>query len=139
MARATTNASEAGGAWSPFRHTAFAMLWSATVLSNTGTWMNDVGAGWLMTTLAPTPLMIALVQAATTLPVFLFALPAGALAGLMDHRKLLIFLNVVLGLVAAAFALLVIARHITITLLLLFTFQVSGDRSFEDASKDSLS
>jgi hypothetical protein len=72
MAEARTN--ERSGAWAPFRHGAFAVLWTATVVSNVGTWMNEVGAGWLMTSLAPSPLMVALVQTAATLPVFLFAL-----------------------------------------------------------------
>ncbi len=78
------------GPWAPFRHRAFAFLWVATVISNVGTWMHDVGAGWLMTELSPSPLVVSLVQAATTLPVFLFAIFAGALADLMDRRKLLI-------------------------------------------------
>jgi ribulose-5-phosphate 4-epimerase/fuculose-1-phosphate aldolase len=68
------DASVPASAWSPFRHRAFAVLWVATVLSNIGTWMADVGAGWLMTTLSPSPEMVALVQAATALPMFLFAL-----------------------------------------------------------------
>ena len=61
------DAGSPASAWSPFRHRAFAVLWTATVLSNIGTWMNDVGAGWLMTSLAPSPLMVSLVQAATAL------------------------------------------------------------------------
>jgi hypothetical protein len=60
------------------------VLWTATVIGNVGTWMRDVGSGWLMTSLAPSPVMVALVQAAGTLPVFLLALPAGALADLLD-------------------------------------------------------
>ena len=58
-------------AWSPFRHHVFTVLWTAMLLSNVGGWMHDVGAGWLMTTLNPSPLLVSLVQAATTLPVFL--------------------------------------------------------------------
>src|SRR3546814_4579767 len=54
--------------WVPFSHRAFALLWTATLISNVGTWMHDVGAGWLMTTLSPSPAIVALVQAATTLP-----------------------------------------------------------------------
>lgn len=118
------------GAWAPFRHGAFALLWTATVVSNTGTWMNDVGAGWLMTTLSPTPLMVALVQAATTLPVFLFALPAGAVADIVDRRKLLLVLNLLLGATAAAFAILVWLDAITVWLLLAFTFLLGAGAAF---------
>lgn len=78
------------GAWSPFRRGTFRALWIATVASNIGTWMHDVGAGWFMTSLAPSPFMVALVQAATTLPMFLFALPSGVLADIVDRRRFLI-------------------------------------------------
>lgn len=66
-------------------------MWIASVASNIGTWMHTVGASWLMATLAASPLLIALVQTATTLPVFLLGLPAGVMADLVDRRKLLIF------------------------------------------------
>ncbi|EZQ17302.1 MFS transporter [Halopseudomonas bauzanensis] len=79
----------------------FRALWIATIISNIGTWMHDVGAGWLMTSLSPSPLLVALVQAATTLPMFLLALPAGALADIVDRRKMLLSAQV-LGLTAAA-------------------------------------
>jgi len=91
---------------SPFAFPIFRSLWIATVVSNTGTWMHDVGAGWLMTGLTPDPLMVALVQAATTLPVFLLALPAGALADTVDRRRMLIAAQVVGLLAAAALAVL---------------------------------
>ena len=61
-----------GSAWSPFRHTVFTVLWVATVVSNIGSWMQSAAAGWLMTSLSPEPLNVALVQAVTTLPMFLF-------------------------------------------------------------------
>ena len=79
------------GAWSPLRHSLFRAMWIASVVSNVGTWMHTVGASWLMTTLAASPLLVALVQTATTLPVFLLGLPAGVMADLVDRRKLLIF------------------------------------------------
>lgn len=79
----------------------FRALWIATIISNIGTWMHDVGAGWLMTSLSPSPLLVALVQAATTLPMFLLALPAGALADIIDRRKMLLSAQI-LGLAAAA-------------------------------------
>jgi len=92
------------GPFAPFASRPFAVLWAATTLSQTGTWMNDVGAGWLMTTVEPNPVMVALVQAATTLPVFLFALPAGALADVVDRRRLLLAVNAAMALTAVALA-----------------------------------
>jgi MFS family permease len=77
-------------AWSPLRQPLFRALWLASVASNIGTWMQNVGAAWLMTSLAPSPMLVALVQAATSLPVFLVALPAGAIADLVDRRRLLL-------------------------------------------------
>lgn len=85
----------------PLASPVFRALWIATVVSNIGTWMHDVGAGWLMTSLSADPLMVALVQAATTLPMFALALPAGALADIVDRRKLLIGAQL-FGLVATA-------------------------------------
>ncbi|RXF74143.1 MFS transporter [Hansschlegelia zhihuaiae] len=81
------NASRRSG---PLGYPVFRALWIATVVSNVGTWMHDVGAGWLMTSLSPSPLMVALVQAATTGPMFLLALPAGALADIIDRRRMLL-------------------------------------------------
>src|SRR5215203_2115971 len=77
--------------WSPLRLPLFRALWLAAVASNVGTWMHNVGAEWLMTTLAPKPLLVALMQTAETAPTFLLALPAGALADIVDRRRLLIF------------------------------------------------
>jgi predicted MFS family arabinose efflux permease len=110
------------GAWSPFQYPAFALLWTAALLSNTGSWMHDVAAGWLMTTLAPTPFMVAMVQAATTLPVFLLALPAGALADRMDQRRLLLVVQSCMLLLAAVLGVLVLAGAANTTWLLAITF-----------------
>ncbi|MGA8311122.1 MAG: MFS transporter, partial [Terriglobales bacterium] len=68
----------ATSAWAPLGEPLFRSLWIAAVISYTGTWMQNVGAGWLMTQLTVSPLMVSLVTAATTLPVFLVILPAGA-------------------------------------------------------------
>src|SRR5260370_714127 len=75
---------------SPPRHTVFRWLWIAGVASNGGTWFQNVGASWMMTTLTPSPALVALVQAATSLPMFLLSLPAGAVADVLDKRRLLL-------------------------------------------------
>jgi hypothetical protein len=77
-------------AFAPLRHSAFRALWIANLASNTGLWIQNTGAGWMMTSLAPSPVMVSLVQAAAMLPVFLFALPGGALADILDRRAILI-------------------------------------------------
>ncbi len=130
MTAATDTARPAPSALAPLGHRAFAILWVATVVSNVGTWMNDVGAGWLMTELAPSPTMVAAVQAATTLPVFLFALPAGALADIVDRRRLLLVVNLVMALTAAAMTVIVATGAMTAGLLLLFTFLLGAGAAF---------
>jgi MFS family permease len=108
--------------WSPFRHRVFAVLWVATLLSNVGTWMHEVGAGWLMTTMTTSPIWVALVQTTSTLPVFLLALPAGALADILDRRRLLLATQVTMMLLAAALGGTVLAGAMMPLTLLLFTF-----------------
>lgn len=109
-------------AWSPFRHRIFAVLWGATVVSNIGTWMYAAAAGWQMTLLAPSPLMVSLVQTATTLPVFMFALPAGALADIVDQRKLLIVMQFLLMAIISLFAVLTLFGWVSPQVLLASTF-----------------
>lgn len=81
---------EPPSAWAPLRWPIFRALWIASVASYVGTWMQEVGAAWLMATLTASPLVISLVQSATTLPVVLLALVAGALADVVDRRRLLL-------------------------------------------------
>lgn len=108
----------------PLGFPVFRALWIATIVSNVGTWMHDVGAGWLMTSLSPSPLLVALVQAATTLPMFLLALPAGALADIVDRRRMLMAAQT-LGLLAAALlAILTLFDLVTPEVLLAGTFML---------------
>lgn len=93
----------APGPWAPLRQPVFRSLWIAGLASNVGTWMQNVGAAWLMTSLAPTPFWVSMVQAASSLPFFLLAIPAGALADVVDRRRLLL---VALGWLFACTALL---------------------------------
>ncbi|TPL36013.1 MFS transporter [Mesorhizobium sp. B2-4-6] len=106
---------------SPFRHKAFVILWTATVIANIGTWMYNAGSGWLMTSLNADPFIVSLVQVATDLPMFLFALPAGALTDIIDKRRYLLGVEVATTLVAAAIALFVSLALVTPGILLLFT------------------
>jgi MFS family permease len=114
----------AASPWSPFRHRIFAVLWIATVVSNIGAWMYNAGAGWLMTSLNADPLIISLVQVATSLPMFLFAMPAGALADMVDRRRFLIVGESATTVVSAIFAALVWFDLATPATLLLFMFLI---------------
>jgi MFS family permease/quinol monooxygenase YgiN len=108
--------------WSPLRNTLFRNLWIASIVSNVGTWMHDVGAGWLMTSLTSSPSMVALVEAADSLPVMLLALPAGALADIVDRRWLLIAVEIYFMVVISALAILTFFGLTTPWVLLAFTF-----------------
>src|ERR671939_383010 len=108
--------------WSPLRLALFRALWLAAVASNVGTWMHNVGGEWLMTTLAPTPLMVALMQTAENAPTFLLALPAGALADIVDRRRLLLFTQSWMLVAAVALAAATLSGLTTPTLLLGLTF-----------------
>ena len=93
-------------AWAPLREPVFRAIWTASVVSNLGTWMHDVAASWLMASLSHSALVIALMQTATTAPVFLLALPAGTAADLMDRRRWLLFSQTWMLLAAGALAVL---------------------------------
>lgn len=84
-------AGSAQSAWAPLSYPTFRALWLANIASDIGGAMHGVGAGWLMTAMSPSPLIVALVQAATMLPMFLLVMPAGVLGDILDRRKLLIF------------------------------------------------
>ncbi|MCU0574435.1 MAG: MFS transporter [Syntrophobacteraceae bacterium] len=80
-----------GSAWSPLGQRVFRAIWIAGLVSNIGTWMQSTATAWLMVTIAPSPVMVSMVQTATSLPIFLLALPAGALADVVDRRRLILF------------------------------------------------
>jgi MFS family permease len=118
----TLRGSANGSAWAPLGEPLFRSLWVAAVISYTGTWMQNVGAGWLMTQLTMSPLMVGLVQAATTLPVFLVILPAGALADMVDRRRLLLITQGWMVAAAALLGIFTLLGHVTPWILLGFTF-----------------
>ena len=122
----TPNSPQTKVSGSPFRHKSFAVIWTATLASNIGWWMYSAACGWLMVQLNPAPLIVSLVQVANTLPMFLFAIPAGTLTDIVDKRKLLIAGEIAIAVVATAFAVLVWRHLITPLSLLAFTFLVAA-------------
>src|SRR5258706_5478337 len=103
----------AESAWTPLSHPVFRALWIASLVSNIGTWMQNVSAAWAMTSLSPSPFMVALVQSATSLPVFIVGLPAGAVADIVDPRPLLLVTPSLMLLVAALLTPLALPRQLT--------------------------
>jgi len=118
-------ASQAGkSAWGALRYRVFRLLWIATVVSNVGTGMYNTASGWLMTSLDAHPLIVSLVQVASSLPLFLFGLPAGALADMVDKRRFIFTLEVLTTAFSCLFALLLTVHVVTPSVLLLFIFLV---------------
>jgi MFS family permease len=109
-------------AWAPLAQPLFRSLWIASVISYTGTWMQNVGAGWLMTQMTMNPLMVGLVQAAGALPVFLVILPAGALADMVDRRRFLLLTQGWMVLASGTLGILTLTSYVGPWMLLLFTF-----------------
>ena len=108
--------------WAPLSLPVFRALWLANVFSDVGAAMHGVGAGWLMTQMSPSPLIVALVQAATMLPMFLLVMPAGVLADILDRRKLLIVAQIWQMLSAFLLGVFTLFGWMSPWLLLLFTF-----------------
>ena len=108
--------------WGPFSHLAFTVIWTASLVSNVGTAMFDTASGWLITSLDANPITVSLVQVAVSLPLFLFTLPSGALADVIDSRRLLIAVEVAILAVSVVFAGLVSLNLATPPLLLATTF-----------------
>jgi MFS family permease len=123
--------------WSPLRHPIFRAFWIAMVASNIGTWLQSVGAAWLMTSLTQSAVMIALVQAATSLPMFLFSLPAGALADVMDRRRLLLFTQSWMLLAAVGLSALTATGAMTPWLLLFFTALLGLGAAFNQPAQQA--
>src|SRR6185312_536718 len=125
-------------AWSPFRHKVYRLLWIATVVSNVGAWMYSAAAAWLMTSLNPDPVMVALVQVATSLPVFLFAIPAGALADIIPKRRFILALEITVAAISALFASLLSVNLVGPVTLLVFMFLVGSCAALEAPAWQSI-
>jgi predicted MFS family arabinose efflux permease len=119
------NISSWKAAFSPLSQPLFRTLWIASIVSNVGSWMHEVAEGWLMTTLTTSPVLVGLLETAVTLPVFLFALPSGALADILDRRRILIFTQTWMLIAAAVLGVLSLTGGVTPVVLLLLSFFLS--------------
>ena len=111
---------------SPFKSSLFRMLWIAALFSYVGAAMYDVGASWLMTSLAPNPLFVSLITTATTLPILLFALPSGILSDIFDRRSILLITCAYMFTISTALAVLTFVGLTTTTVLLTLTFALGA-------------
>ena len=108
--------------WSPLAINIFRAIWLASLVSNIGTWMQNVAGVWLVTTLTTSALLVALMQTATSLPAFLLSLPSGAIGDLIDRRRLLLVAQGFMAVVALALGAFALAGHISALEVLGFTF-----------------
>lgn len=113
---------ERASPWAPLRLPTFRMLWLVWMASNICVWMNDVAAAWLMTSLTSSPTLIALVQTASSLPVFLLGLPSGAFADILDRRRYFMVSQFWIATTAAVIYSFAVAGHITAPVLLVLVF-----------------
>ncbi|MRD46391.1 MFS transporter [Caenimonas koreensis] len=119
---AARKAEESHSAFAPLASPIFRRLWLTWLAANTTMWMNDVAGAWLMSSLSPTPLWVALVQSASTLPVFLLGLPSGALADILDRRRFLMMTQFWVAGVATIICITVVMGWMTPPLLLALAF-----------------
>lgn len=111
--------------WQPFTHRVFAAIWIAAFFSDMGTWIQNTGAGWLISKLTTSPGIISLMVTATSLPAFLLGLPAGALADIFNRRKIFLFTQLWMFGFAAALAVLTYLNLITPWMLLAASFLIA--------------
>ena len=124
--------------WAPLRNGAFRVLWIAVLVSNVGTWMQTVGAQWLLVHLPHAALLVALVQTADYLPDVLFGLVGGVLADIFDRRRLLLAVQLSLAAVGVALTVLTYFGQMPPALLLTFTFVIGCSSAFTNPAYQSL-
>src|SRR6266516_4439078 len=117
--------------WRPLRTPMFRNLLLADVLSDIGTFMQGVGAAWLMVSLGAGPMYVALTQTASALPFFVFALPAGAIGDIVDRRRLILYTEFWMVGVAIVLAVATMVGLVSPWLLLVLTFALSAGDAIE--------
>src|SRR5271163_792312 len=131
MATAKPSNQESASLWRHLRSSTFRNLLIADVVSDVGTFMQSVGAAWLMVSLNAGPMYVALTQTASALPFFVLALPAGAIGDIVDRRKVILFTEIWMVFVALTIAVMTLAGKISPVLLLILTFALSAGDAFE--------
>ncbi len=116
----------ASSRYGAFSHLPFTVMWAATTCSLTGVAISDTASAWLMTNLNADPRAVSMVLVASSLPMFLFTLPAGALADLVEPRRFLIMLESFIVVMMAIFGAVVFFNWVTATSLLVTTFVLSS-------------
>src|SRR5712671_897730 len=123
---------------SPLYYGLFRALWIASTASHIGSYMTDVGQGWLMSSLTPSPLTVSLLLTAESLPFFLLGLPAGALADIIDRRRLLLVTQIAMAAIVSTLAIATLTGSLTPAMLLAITFALGIATSFNDPAWHSV-
>src|SRR3954453_16448730 len=123
---------QARSTWSPWKYRLFRALWIASTASHIGSYMTDVGQGWLMSSLTPWPLVVSLLLTAESLPFFIFGLPAGALADIVDRRHLLIVSQFAMAIAVGGLAITTLTGVATPWMLLTLAFLLGIATAFND-------
>jgi predicted MFS family arabinose efflux permease len=131
-------AAAGSSAWAPFRFGVFRAMWGAQFVSNIGGWMQTVGAQWLMLSLTTAAAPVALIQTAASLPVLLFAVPAGAVGDLVDRRRFLLVAQTFMLVAALALGLLALAGLVTPFALLALVFVLGSGQAWTSPTWQSL-
>src|SRR4029077_7497462 len=109
-------------AWRPLARPLFRTMWIASVASHIGSYMTDVGQGWLLSSLTPSPLIVSLLLTAESLPFFALGLPAGALADIVDRRRLLLVTQLAMAVAVGVLAIVTLTGVVTPWILLALAF-----------------
>src|SRR5438093_7563463 len=130
--------SETRSTWSPLAHPLFRGVWIASVASHVGSYMTDVGQGWLMSSLTPSPLIVSLLVTAESLPFFALGLPAGALADIVDRRRLLVVTQLAMAVVVGMLAVVTLTGIVTPWMLLALAFALGIATALNDPAWHSV-
>lgn len=116
--------------WQAFEVSMFRAIWIAAFVSNIGSWMQNTAGVWLITTVSTSSVLVALMQTATSLPVFLLSVPAGVIADLLDRRRLLLVTQLFMAAVALVLAVITLMGFSTSWSVLLLTFMLGIGAAF---------